>query len=390
MVLLGWAAAALADLAPEPLHTNTALDKPTAHWVLYLDFSLAEFTNSRYVLLDADRMEFKAHIASGQIPSLQVSPDGSELYVADTWVQGPDRKRRDLLSVYDTRDYSLKHSIELPSSRALMLPRPRTALVHEGRLLVLFNFTPGTSVTVIDLAARKVVSDIPTPGCSLVYPTGTRSVSMLCGDGTLLTLELDANGGLRNQQRSHRFFDPDADPVMENAASIGGTWYFPSYGGDVYPVDLSGETPTFHEAWALVDHDARPAGLLRTLLSRGKAGPWLPGGYQVATAHRARGELYMLVHPITWSESKGDHVFPGAEVWVYDAGGKRRVRRIGLRGVGVSIHVTQDAAPLLLVSAADPETEKPRLEVYDAVGGDYLREFDEFGSGVLYFETPVP
>jgi hypothetical protein len=34
------------------------------------------------------------------------------------------------------------------------------------------------------------------PGCPLAYPTGTRGFSSLCSSGTLLSMQLDAKGGL--------------------------------------------------------------------------------------------------------------------------------------------------------------------------------------------------
>ena len=73
--------------------------------------------SSRYVLFDADTAEYKTYIATGMMPSLQQSPDGRELYVADTYLDGPERLRRDVVSIYDTRDYSLSSKIELPENR---------------------------------------------------------------------------------------------------------------------------------------------------------------------------------------------------------------------------------------------------------------------------------
>ena len=388
VVSVGWSAAQVrADLAPEPLNVVLELGPASPHWVLYNSFVSIEA--GTFVLFDADTAEFKAHISVGMIPSLQQSPDGRELYVADTYLEGPERLRRDVLSIYDTRDYSLSGTIALPGNRrALMAPHPKAAVIDGGRFLVLFNFTPGTGITVIDTSARSVVGEIATPGCSLVYPTGTRGVSMICGDGRLLTLQLDSNGRLAKRISSEPFFDPDVDPVIENAAALGATWYFPSYSGDVYPVDLSGDEPVFHEPWPLVDHDKKPANFLSALLSGGKAGPWLPGGGQLISAHAARGELFVLMHPVAWSEEKddpdGDHVHPGAEVWVYDAAAKVRTRRLALQGVGGTVYVTADDQPLMLVSASDRDQANRRLEVYDAETGEYLRQLT--GASAFHFE----
>ncbi len=107
------------------------------------------------------------------------------------------------------------------------------------------------------------------------------------------------------------------------------------------------------------------------------------------TTHAALGRLFVLTHPVTWSGGEGDHVFPGAEVWVYDVASRARIDRIRLRGVGFSIHVTNDATPLLLVGSADMKTETPGLEIYDAETGRFLRSMDEPGNAMLHFMSQV-
>ena len=87
------------------------------------------FEISRHVILDADTAELKAHISTGIMVTALPSKDGSELYVSDTLSLGPRRLRKDYLNVYDTTDYSLSRSLELPENRrALMGPMPRAAL----------------------------------------------------------------------------------------------------------------------------------------------------------------------------------------------------------------------------------------------------------------------
>ena len=66
-----------AELEPEPLYTNTELAAPSEHWVLYLDINLTSFNESRYILLDADTLQVKAFIGTGQLPAAQYSPDGT-------------------------------------------------------------------------------------------------------------------------------------------------------------------------------------------------------------------------------------------------------------------------------------------------------------------------
>jgi methylamine dehydrogenase heavy chain len=393
-VLLLWlvtcaAAVASADLAPEPVGRSATLEPAGPHWALYLDMQKARIPAGRYVLFDADSLDFKAHIPAGQFPGVHVSPDGRELYVISTWLHGPRAERHDVVAVYDTTHYAVIDEIPLPSAkRALMGPEARSALIAGGQLLVLFGFTPATSLEVIDVRARKRLAEVSTPGCALVYPTGDSGVSMLCGDGSLLTVHFDAAGGVRAQHRSEPFFDPEVDPIMEHAARIGAHAYFASYGGRLYPVDLSGERPVFEEPWPLAPEKTRARGWRKKLFTMGRRASWLPGGVQLLTAHERSGELFVLMHPTLWSGGEGDHVFPGAEVWVYAPRERRLLRRMSLEGVASSIYITPDAEPLLLASGVDLVTETMRLEVYDVRTGKLLRWMPEYGDIVMGFHAP--
>ncbi len=381
---------ARAELAAEPLGRSLKVGPPSAHWTYYLDFELGTF-HGRYVLMNADNADYLAHVSAGRMPTLDVAPNGEEIYVTSTVYEYlVDGDRHDFVNVFDTTDYASQAKIELPTGkRALMGSLSRSTLLRDPRFLVIYNYTPATSISVVDIEKRKHVVDIDSPGCHLVYPTGQRGVSMLCGDGTFITYRFDANGKLASQDRSAAFFDPQTDHLKTNAAALGDTYYFVSYSGDVYPVDLSGESPRFQEPWPLVDKSKKKANFIQALFTMGKAGPWLPGGSQLATAHEGRNELYVIMHPIFWSENTGDHDFPGPEVWVYDADSMERKRRLKMRGVAMSIVVTQDPEPLLLAFGADISTEALSLEIYDARSGKFLREMIEPGDAILAFE-PVP
>lgn len=376
-----------AELATEKLGTSLRVGTPQPHWTYYLDFQFSNF-NGRFVLMDADDTDFIAHVSAGQMPLLIVAPDGKEIYVVETTYEyGIAGERHDFVTVYDTTDYAAQARIDLPTGkRALMASLRRATLLKDPRFLAVYNYTPATSISIVDLANRRHTVEIPVPGCHLTYPTGRRGVSMLCGDGSFATLHFDETGALESQQRSKPFFDPKRDHLKTNATSIGDTWYFVSYSGDVYTVDLSGQAPSFSPPWPLVDHDKKPAGLLSAIFTMGKSGPWLPGGMQLADTHVARNELYVIVHPTLWSENKGDHDFPGPEVWVYDVESKVRKRRLKMRGVGMSIGVTQDEAPVLMVFGANIKTEAQHFEIYDALSGKFLREMHEYGDAVLAFD----
>jgi methylamine dehydrogenase heavy chain len=208
---------------------------------------------------------------------------------------------------------------------------------------------------------------------------------MLCGDGRLLTLHLDAEGQLAKRLVSEPFFNPDVDPIMPNGSDINGVWYFPSYDGMVYPVDLSKEVPTFGNPWPLGDEVAT---------DEAEAERWMPGGpLLLMGSNPPRNELYVLMHPVSMSQGVGDFGFPGTEVWVFDAERQVRVRRQALRNMATNIFVTADEKPLLLASVIDPERYVASedgvqkvlvtVEVYDAVTGEYLRRFSDPGAAIV-------
>jgi len=382
-------------LPTEPTNVYKQLGPPSPHWVMY--YAWDAFEVSRHVILDADAAELKAHLSTGMFSSALPSSDGRQLYVADSMSHGPARTRRDYISVYDTNDYSLSRTLDLPKNRrALMGPISRIALVDDDRFLVVFNFTPGTGISVIDMETLSLVSEIETPGCYLTFPTGDRGVSMLCGDGRLLTVHLDAEGALDRRIISEPFFDPDVDPIMENGVEVGGTWYFPSRTGDVYPVDLSGEEPAFHEPWPLAGPPNTTDTSEATQATEGGGNAWLPGApIQMAASNSLRGEFYVLMHPVEMSGGQGDFTFPGTEVWVYDAAKQNRTRRIVLENMATTIYVTADENPLLVASVIDPDHAVasddgsvgkliPTLEIYDAVTGEYLRRFADPGMAMVY------
>ncbi|MGE3594601.1 MAG: amine dehydrogenase large subunit [Dehalococcoidia bacterium] len=398
----GWPARVQAALAAEPLGQVKALGTPSPHWILYFLFDgTPEF--SKYVLFDTDTLEYKAWLTTGYIPSLTPSPDGRVLYVADTFMNGPELRRQDVVSFYDARDFSFSGKIEMPGNRRAMLgPQFRTAVIEDGRYLLVLNFQPGTGISVIDTAERRVVGEIDTPGCTLLYPTGKSGVSMICGDGSLLTLQFDEKGQVAQKSRSEPFFDPNVDPVMENAAAIGGIWYFLSYAGEVHVVDLTGAQPVFRGHWPLDQQLTNTAIKSATVDEKADKGPWRPGGVQYIATHASRGELYVLMHPVAMSGEFG-HTFPGTEIWVYDAAARTLKKRIRLKEMMNTVYVTADENPVMVTSGisllhGDRDSKIPpaqqvmapisSIQIYNAVSGEFLREAKELG--MTYYFSGAP
>ena len=225
-----------------------------------------------------------------------------------------------------------------------------TALVAGDRLLLIYNFSPGQSITVVDLEKRAFVAEYPISGCALVVPTGASGVTSLCSDGALLTTVLTGEGELAGSHRTAAFIDPD-DPMFEKAAIIDGVAYFPTFTGNVIPVDLNGDAAEPGAGWSLVTEDERAAG-------------WRPGGWQLVASDR-NGRFYVLMHP---DGEEGSHKNGGGEVWVFDVGARERIARIPLPNWGVSIAVNSAERPLLLVTNGSFA-----LETYDALTGAFIK-----------------
>ncbi|WP_051906170.1 amine dehydrogenase large subunit [Thermus tengchongensis] len=343
---------ALAQLPPETSTTAT-LPAWQPHWVFVLDSNFPYLTANKATLLDGDRLDMLGMISMGYLANLEVSPDGKEVYAIETFHSRLTRgERTDVVTIYDAKTLLPVGEIPIPAKRFLVVTKRNvTGLTADGRFLLVYNYTPGQSVSVVDLKARRFVGEIETPGCALVYPTGPRQFVMICADGALLGVSLDDNGRVRSQNRSPQIFNPDEDPVFEHAVTLGNRLYLVSYKGKVYEVDGSGIPPRLLRTFALPEEGFRP------------------GGWQLLSAH-PNGFLYVLVH------QGGDwtHKYPGEEVWVINLREGRRVDRIRLVEPANSIYVTQDGRPLLFALS-----EHGFVQVYGAFSGRYQGRIDEIG-----------
>ncbi len=362
--------------------------RPGAHWVWVSDLVL-----QRTALFDADTGGMLGMLSSGAgIVAPAFSPDHHEIYLPETYYsRGTRGERSDLVTVYDATSLLPAAEISLPPKRAdYATGVASNALSDDGRFLAIFNLTPATSLSIVDVKSRAVTADISTPGCSLVYGAGPRRFLMLCGDGAALCVTLDEAGRELSKERTAPFFDPNTDPVMEKAARAGSQWIFVSFAGIVHPVDVSAPAPSFGEKWPLA--------------GGGGATDWRVGGTQPLTAHAASGRLYALMH----QGGPDTHKDAGKEVWVFDLATHRRLQRIELENplagalqgpLGLSdatfggrvalwlirallpnpgadrILVTQDEAPVLVSATTFPST----LSVHDARSGAFLRDVTEVG-----------
>lgn len=338
----GLALGALAARAELPAETLAVakMPPPNEHRLYVSDITIQHIVDNRLHVIDGEQLKYLGQVSTGYAGQSTLSRDRQELYVTATYFPRLSRgERTDVVEIYDPASLEWRAEIVIPPRRAQALPYygiVRTS--HDGRWLFVQNATPASSVTVVDLKARKFAAEIPTPGCWIVIPSETAGnrFSTLCGDGTLATHVLNEDGTLKSKTRSARFFDPDQDPVYVQSQSIGDTHYLVSFHGQVFAADLSGETPQLAAPWSL-------------LAAADAKQKWRPGGYQLFAVHRDARRMFIGMHK---NGAEGTHKNPADEIWVLDLEAKKRVARL-----------PGHAAVALVVS----QGAKPRLYALDAV-----------------------
>ncbi len=389
---------AQADLPLEATGQVAILPEPHGpHWAFAADVILRR---SALVDLESGRtlgmVDGGFGITSGLFPTKR-----REIYVPEThYSRGSRGIRTDVVTLYDASSLVPIAEVQIPPGRAFnALISANAALSDDERFVAVYNYTPATSLSIVDVEKRAFVTQIAIPGCSLAYAAGPRRFASLCADGALLLLSLDASGHEAGRQRSQPFFDPNADPVTEKAVRLGDTWLFVSFEGLVHPVDVSGPAPRFGERWSLLD-------------SADRKESWRVGGMQHLALHGPTGRLYSLVH----QGGTDTHKQAGTELWVYDVAARRRLQRIELRSPGFTylgvpigfdlpwplsripdwlvhylpdfavgaVAVTQDARPLLVTGS----NFSGSLAVYDALSGEFLRRVAPGNMTTLGIQTP--
>ncbi len=355
---LGLAAAARAAAEfPNPLPAETIPKVETLPAKYPTAWSFLNYSGDRIELrnVGGDSREVKGQLQARDSATLLVPDKRPELYVADTvWSRGSRGARTDFITIYDTHTLNAIGEIVLPGAKRALITAMEglIAFTDDQRMALVFNFTPASSVTTVDLVKRQVLGEVEIPGCSLVYPSGTRGFSTLCSSGTMLTVRLDANGAVAGRSETKPFNPLDTDPLFTASALVGGIRYFPSLHGRVQPIDMRGDEVKVLPDWPLVP----PAD---------QAGDWRPSGWQVVTGDDQK-LLYVLMQP---QAHEGTHKDPATEVWVYNTATKARVKRLRLARPGSSIALTHGAEQLLLVQAGE------RLDVYEP-GGGLVRSLD--------------
>jgi methylamine dehydrogenase heavy chain len=352
---------AWAQLRAEPEGVVEQLPRPGAHWVWVNDISFFAFPDGRAFVVDGDLGKLLGMLSTGYgFTGVLVPKAGAVVYSPETYFsRGTRGTRTDVVTIYDAARLLPLGEIEIPPKRASVMPMPGAqALTDDDRFLLIYNFTPAQSVSVVDTHSHKFVGEIETAGCALVYPTGPRRFFSICGDGALLETSLTETGTLAHRTRTAELIDVLNDPLSEKGVRRGDTWLFASFEGVLHPLHATAAGVKAEPTWPLFS-------------AQELAQHWRTGGLQHLAVHAGSGRLFAIVH----QGGTETHKDLGEQVWVYDLASHKHVQTIPTRNKIGSIQVSQDAQPLLFTCSL----ESNRLDIYDATSGKYLRSVEQLG-----------
>ena len=339
------------------------------HWVWVNDFVFPHMADGMAYLVDGDSGRYLGTLSTGYgFARVVLARDGKVIYSPETYFsRGTRGKRTDVVTLYDPGTLKPLGEIAIPPKRSSNLPMmANSVLTDDDRFLLIYNFNPAQSVTVVDTVSRKFVREIETPGCALIYPTGPRSFFSVCGDGSLSLMELD-DAGAAHQKRTQPLFDMARDPVTEKAVRINDTWYFVSFAGRIYPLKAGAQQAVVGTTWWLSSEAERKAG-------------WRPGGVQQLAVNAQKSLLYAIMH----RGGVETHKDPGKDVWVFSASTGQRVQQFALKSLASSIQLSSDDKPLLFSIFLDATD----LDVYDPASGKLLRTVEHIGTSPTIMVTP--
>lgn len=348
-----------AEIQPETVGRET-LGTPADTWLMARD-GLGSF----YIFDAADGRMQGLIGATRFTPALEPNLARGELYAAESYYSRQHRgERTDVLTTYDLKTLAPKSEIEIPKRIAALPFRQYIALMDDGKHLVLFNMTPGQSVSVVNVDSQTFVGEISTPGCALIMQTAGNGFMQICGDGRLQLIRLNSEGEEAERTRSKQVFDIEEDPFFDKPIPTPEGWLIVSYEGQVFDVSVSGDDIEVSKPWSLLTDEERDA-------------DWRPGGGQFVGYHESLDLLFVLMN----AEGGFSHDSAGSEVWIYDRSEERKVGSITLDATAANLWVSQNDEPLLAVSGTDRQ-----LHVYDVSTNRVVRTIAEVGISPGYIQ----
>src|SRR5690606_41855517 len=153
------------------------------------DISIQHIVDGRLHVVDVDTARYIGQIPLAFAGQAVLSPDRKRIYVSTTYYPRLWRgTRTDVIDIWDAETLSHTGEIPIPERRAQALNyRGLISVSSDSRWLFVQNATPASSVSIVDLRARRLASEVATPGCwlALPVPSAPNRFATLCGDGTM-------------------------------------------------------------------------------------------------------------------------------------------------------------------------------------------------------------
>ena len=357
-------AAALASVEPEEPFTHK-LPEWSPHW----GFVRGGWENGGTRIWNGDTGKMVGLVSTGRWSDLALDPKRRFIYVSESiWTKVNRGTRQDMISVYDPVNMALVTEIPLPGRLIIGTMKNNFVISDDGKTGFVYDFSPASSVIVVDLEKRKVGQVVELPGCASLVPVAGIGFSALCSDGTIATVTV----GPKTSTVSHSapFFKAAEDGVFDffTYDRTKGEIVTLTYTGLLRTVKL-GAAPTIGDAWSIQAAAGVRPGDTRPLDIN-----WFPGGRAATTLHRATGMLYVLMHRGEYWTQKAD----GEEIWVVNMATRKVVKRVPLKKPIGNIEVTQDAKPLIFLSG-----DEGVVQVMDAATYEIKHDIERGGGGMI-------
>ena len=156
-------------------------------WFLVHDASFFAMSDGKVYVIDAAAEglgeQVKGTFNMALMGNMFQSAERSEFYAMETFHErGTRGKRTDVLTIWDQSTLSPKGEVVWPKPiRFMGMPQHYAMLtLNDNRWLAVANFSPATSVTLVDLDKQEIISEIPTPGCVFTYIGNALKIYVCC------------------------------------------------------------------------------------------------------------------------------------------------------------------------------------------------------------------
>jgi methylamine dehydrogenase heavy chain len=315
------------------------------------DVGILEEIDHHWVTANRGNTVYMVNTATGEVgaslavsnftPAIAPHMEEGRIYTYGSYYsRGLYGDRTDLFMVYDAQTASPIAELELPQMPA-GIGHPGMMGLINNKFVGLWNISPATSVSIIDVENMSFVGEVSMPSCSGIYPEGQGWIS-ICGDGTALYIELNNTGQVSRRVQSRAFFDVFDDFVWDYSVPAADGWMFMSVDGFLRKVTLNGDTLNVSEPF---DINPDTNGMVDV---NGVAFPnddhWRIVGSQPFAWHDSEALLATVMR-----DGGGREYFDkyGTEIWVFNM-------RTGNRGVRIKLDDGVDARGVLLTPGPDP------------------------------------